>query len=497
MHTEHSIVCIGLKWEPEKAPLLPAWQVYEVTELEEAVCLLERLTPFALLCHHPSLKMQPSSSLQRLRQLAPYARLYMVDAELEVPVILTLINDCQVDRFLKQPLDWASLRLELQRVQADVIPQPPEFSSFSLKFSELNRRVLCVDDDDDVLNFYQDCLAPRTNPTLEALALRRQRRRGQVSTQELPLRTSRFFPCDVVTTTSGERAIRLVREAREQGRPFAAGFFDMKMPGGWDGLETLRHLRAVDPQLVSCVVTAYTDHSLYDILQVLPDQSQWMYFHKPFGERELLQTSAHLLQLWNQRQRQSHIEELAAQLRRFVEHASKQRDAQWLAQQLCQLYLGALQSLLGTTLQGLALVGRTKSTLHFEGLTSPLPAAFCEKVACRAIQERQQLMLDVRTSEPSVTQELQQHGLNQLMVLPLKSGVRTLGVILAGHAPGARKFEPEDQELLRVVQEQTLPLLELWWHQHAPYPAKPVSNPFQAHSAGLTHSLPLLTHYFP
>lgn len=496
MTPTHCLICVGLTWEPDLSTQPPPWKVVEVADLEEALQTMESLKPSVMLCHYLALKDYPGLYLQRIRRLAPSTRLYVVDAELEVHTMLTLINDCQVDRFLNQPLDWPTLRQELSRFMTEVVVPPLDFVSYAQNFAEPNRRILCVDDDEDVLNFYQDCLSPRTNPTLEALAMRRLRRRGQNTGQESPLRTSRFFPCEVVTTTSGERAIRLIKEARAQGRPFAAGFFDMKMPGGIDGLETLRQVRLVDPQLACCVVTAYTDHSLYDLAQVLPDHAQWMYFHKPFGERELLQSSAHLLELWHQRQRQEQVQGFATHLQRMAEQLSRLKDAAALAQQLETLFTQFLQAMLGTTIQGLALVGKTVRPLHFEGLQRSLSPTFCEKLACQAIQERRSLLLDGRSPDPGVAEELQRHGLSQLLLQPLTVGARTYGLLLAGHETSSRRFEREDLELLSLVVEQTQVLLEAWWQQHSKIPFKPVSNSLTSISSALAPTFCLSAHYF-
>ena len=60
----------------------------------------------------------------------------------------------------------------------------------------------------------------------------------------------------------------------EQGRPFALAFIDMRMPPGWDGLETIEHLWTVDPDVQVVICTAYSDYSWSDMLTRLGRSDQ-------------------------------------------------------------------------------------------------------------------------------------------------------------------------------------------------------------------------------
>ena len=42
--------------------------------------------------------------------------------------------------------------------------------------------------------------------------------------------------------SQGKEGFELLRQAREEGRVFAAAFVDMRMPPGWDGVETIKNL---------------------------------------------------------------------------------------------------------------------------------------------------------------------------------------------------------------------------------------------------------------
>ena len=58
----------------------------------------------------------------------------------------------------------------------------------------------------------------------------------------------------------GEDALEKVRESIKAGRPYAMAFMDVRMPPGWDGLETTLELWKVDPdiQIVICQLIPIT-----------------------------------------------------------------------------------------------------------------------------------------------------------------------------------------------------------------------------------------------
>ena len=64
----------------------------------------------------------------------------------------------------------------------------------------------------------------------------------------------------------GRDGVERARQALAEGRPYSVAFVDMRMPPGWDGLETIEHLWQVDPEVQVVVCSAYSD---YDWLELL------------------------------------------------------------------------------------------------------------------------------------------------------------------------------------------------------------------------------------
>jgi signal transduction histidine kinase len=120
------------------------------------------------------------------------------------------------------------------------------------------------------------------------------------------------LPCfEVVSALQGEEGLKRSIEAQTAGRPFALAFVDMRMPPGWDGLETIRHLWAADPQLQICLCTAYSEHSWTTITTQLGLSDRLVILKKPFDSIEVLQLAHAFSAKWAvARQLQTKLEEL-------------------------------------------------------------------------------------------------------------------------------------------------------------------------------------------
>src|SRR5439155_4683649 len=66
---------------------------------------------------------------------------------------------------------------------------------------------------------------------------------------------------EIVSAYQGEEGYNCVREAAGIGRHFCVAFVDMRMPPGWDGVETTARLWQADPELQVLICTAFADYS--------------------------------------------------------------------------------------------------------------------------------------------------------------------------------------------------------------------------------------------
>lgn len=169
-----------------------------------------------------------------------------------------------------------------------------------------NTTILCVDDEPGVLEAYKRILQQEKAEVSEVknrLTARRRRSLGERDAAKAvnPVALHDKTPFRVLIASSGEEAVEIVRRELDCGRQIAAGFFDMLMPGGIDGQETIARIRELDNQILCAVVTAYTDRSTKQIGKVFDRQEDWLYFNKPFTMGELSQSALHLVSAWNRR----------------------------------------------------------------------------------------------------------------------------------------------------------------------------------------------------
>jgi len=47
---------------------------------------------------------------------------------------------------------------------------------------------------------------------------------------------------EIDSASQGQEGFRMVERAADEGRPYALAFVDVRMPPGWDGIETIGHI---------------------------------------------------------------------------------------------------------------------------------------------------------------------------------------------------------------------------------------------------------------
>ena len=108
---------------------------------------------------------------------------------------------------------------------------------------------------------------------------------------------------NLLLAKSGEEAVEIVKKEMAAGRRVAAGFFDVKLEGGMDGLSTISAIKAMDKEIRCVVVTAYHDRSVEEINQLFGEEfkDQWDYLNKPFTQGEIVQKARQMVAAWNRK----------------------------------------------------------------------------------------------------------------------------------------------------------------------------------------------------
>jgi CheY-like chemotaxis protein len=147
------------------------------------------------------------------------------------------------------------------------------------------KRILVIDDSEAIHKDFQRILCPEPLQEWDELARLEDALFGAPEESQSPSGTE--FEMD--SAFQGEEGFDKVREAEAAGRPYALVFLDYRMPPGWDGLETLRHLRTVAPALPVVLCSAYSDYQWTEIMQELGGADPLKELRKPFDKHELHQ----------------------------------------------------------------------------------------------------------------------------------------------------------------------------------------------------------------
>ncbi|MBS0164832.1 response regulator [Nitrospira sp. CMX1] len=155
----------------------------------------------------------------------------------------------------------------------------------------LNRRILVIDDNVNIHEDFRKILCP----PIESGALDHARAALFGETPTIPTQLS----YDLEFATQGREGFGLVQTAHQRGTPYAAAFVDMRMPPGWDGLETIEHLWYVDPEIQIVICSAYSDHPWEDVSRRIGDTDKLLILMKPFSSIEVVQMANALTKKWN------------------------------------------------------------------------------------------------------------------------------------------------------------------------------------------------------
>ena len=214
-------------------------------------------------------------------------------------------------------------------------------------------RVLVVDDEQSILDLYQEIFCPR---------------------QDLPGSTSRRLggdPAawfDLTLCQQGDEAVEVVGLAIEEDNPFAVIFLDMLMPPGPDGMWTAEEIRTLDPHTEIVFVTGYSDVTQKEITRRVLPQDKLFYLKKPFYPAEILQFGLALGAKWEsernfrtvQAELEGRVRERTAELARANKHLQHDIAMRRQTEEELQNTLDKLQEVMGGIIQAMATALETR-----------------------------------------------------------------------------------------------------------------------------------------
>ena len=135
---------------------------------------------------------------------------------------------------------------------------------------EINKKILLIDDQEEILNSLKKLLAGEDN--LSNINNKMKDLVNDFFKEESKEKET----YDVHTALDGETGYKLVKKALEEGEPYSVVTVDMRMPG-WDGLKTAQEIRKIDSNIEIIIITAYTDIKREELVNKIGKPEKLLY----------------------------------------------------------------------------------------------------------------------------------------------------------------------------------------------------------------------------
>ena len=155
-------------------------------------------------------------------------------------------------------------------------------------------RILVIDDDRDIWMAYQLVLDPGSEGSGKHI-----RQLGELLEVIPEKAATAGHEFELSFASQGQEGCEIAADSLKQGNPFTLAFVDVRMPPGWDGMETATRLHQIDPELEIVIVTAYSDRSCDEIVRAVGSPHKLLFLRKPFDAEELKRLTVSLTDKWH------------------------------------------------------------------------------------------------------------------------------------------------------------------------------------------------------
>ncbi len=161
-----------------------------------------------------------------------------------------------------------------------------------------NRRILLIDDNPEIHEDFKKILLPAASAGAELQDMR-SAFLGATAEEAAAPASSATPTFEIESAFQGEEGYKMVCQACDQAEPYAMAFVDMRMPPGWDGVETIAKLWERDPDLHVVICTAFSDYTWDETIQILGHSDKLLILKKPFDAIEITMLASALTAKWN------------------------------------------------------------------------------------------------------------------------------------------------------------------------------------------------------
>ncbi len=179
---------------------------------------------------------------------------------------------------------------------------------------EHNTRILIVDDNESIHEDFRKVLVHEENEDHAALDDLEAELFGDAEDSPKNETLDDTLKYEVDSALQGQEALAMVDKAAQEGRPYALIFMDVRMPPGWDGIETISRIWLKHPYIEMVLCTAYSDYTWDDIVEKLGSSDKLLFLRKPFDAIAVQQMALSLVKKWN----------LGEQARNYVKNLEKE-----------------------------------------------------------------------------------------------------------------------------------------------------------------------------
>lgn len=152
-------------------------------------------------------------------------------------------------------------------------------------------RIIIIDDNPEIHKDFVKILQPIERPgSLDDLKAK------VFSASEKSTFTLPRFHIDFAT--QGQEGFQKIQRELKLQRPYALAFVDIRMPPGWDGIETIKHIWEIDSNIQIVICTAFSDYSWEDTVEQLGTSDNLLILKKPFDNLAVRQLASALTKKW-------------------------------------------------------------------------------------------------------------------------------------------------------------------------------------------------------
>ena len=156
---------------------------------------------------------------------------------------------------------------------------------------ENKRRILVIDDNHAIHDDFRAILCDTENNNAVLNQTKAALFDDQVCTSQEEF--------EIDSAYQGQEGLKKITEAQRQQDPYIMVFVDVRMPPGWDGIETIQKIWEKYPQLQIIICTAHSDYSWHNMIKQLGQTDRLLILKKPFDSIEVRQIACSLAKKWD------------------------------------------------------------------------------------------------------------------------------------------------------------------------------------------------------